>query len=953
MSLLDRLRPRWHHSDPQVRVAAVRELGREEHQLLAAVAEHDEDARVRRAAIKKLADAAALLAVADRDPEEALRRLARERAVALLTDAAMSDGDVGACERALARLSDTKPLAAVAIGAAHPAVRSAALARVTDERCLADIARQGRDPATRLAAVGRITDASLLRRIASAEGPAEIAQAALERIENPEILHAIAEDVSSSKRVRQAAQHRLDTLIDDDHPIRVRQRQARQLALCAAVEELAPEADPEGSANAVRDLETEWHALAARTPPAEEVALRFRGACRSVLDEVERQHRLRADQEQWQAQLEDNRARAVALCERMEGLGGGEDAPARLEGARAAWRRLGPLPEGEAHGLGERFDRASRDAAQRQEGWLSQAAFHERVERVVRQAETAAAASEMADATAVWPGVASRWRALGTPPAGARWTADEEPLRQRFEAAAERLRQRQEEALAAEERQRHQNLAQLAALCGRLEALGASAELDPRAVDQGLRALKALGRMPPLPPAESRRVWQARLANARRLLLERLSAHRDSEAWRRWANADVQEALIQRVEALLETNDLAAAARELGQIQEEWKRFAEAPREQSQDLWERFRTARDELRRRCAAFFADNLARKEALCARVEALAESTDWTATAEEIKRIQAEWKEIGPVAPRVAKTVWERFRAPCDRFFTRRAEHFAALKTARTENAGRLAALCERAESLAESIEWDATTEEIKRLQGEWKQVGPTTRKESEALWQRFRAACDRFFDRRRRRRELELEARVARAAAVCERLEALAGDPGDGGAAAGDDVVAAVKQALAEWAEVGALPADQADALGERFGRACDRVVAAHPDGLRGTALDPDAGRKRREKLCTRLEDLVRVYGPAAPPDTSLTDLALRLKQTWAANTIGGGPARRKNWQAATDEVERLRAAWDRLGPVVGFQAQALARRFEAAYGSFLTARRAAPRGGGDRPPRAAK
>ncbi len=952
MSLLDRLRPRWHHSDPDVRAAAVRELGREEHELLAAVAEHDEDARVRRLAIKKLGDAGVLLGVADRDPDEALRRLAHERAVALLTDTAMTDGDVGACEEALARLSDAKRLVTVAIGAAHASVRSAALARVTDERCLADIARQAHDPAVRLAAVGRIGDASLLRRVASAEGPAEIAQAALDRIENPEILHAIAEDVSASKRVRQAAQHRLVTLIDDDHPIRARQRHARQLALCVAVEELAPAADPEGAANALRETDAEWHALAARTAPGEDVATRFRDACRAVLDEVGRQHRLRADQEQWHAELESNRAAAVAMCEQMEELAGGEHTPTLLAEARTAWRRLGPLPEHDTSMLTDRFSRACREAAQRQDRWLVHAAFHASVERVVRDAEATADAREVALATEAWPDVASRWRALASPPAGTTWTAAEEPLRQRFDAAGERLRQRQHDAEEADHRQRHENLTQLQALCGRIEALGTSTELDLRAVDQGLRAIKALGRMPPLPPSESRREWQARLANARRQLFDRLSAHKDTEAWRLWANADVQETLIQRVEALLETNDLVAAARELGQIQDEWKRFAEVPRQQSQELWDRFRGARNELRRRCTAFFADNLVRKLALCARVEGLADSTDWKTTTEEIKRIQAEWKEIGPVTPRVAKAVWERFRAPCDRFFSRRTEHFGHLKAERDENVSKKVTLCERAETLAESTDWNAVTEEVKQLQVEWRRIGPTTRKESEALWQRFRAACDRFFDRRRRRGEVELEAQVARAVAVCERLENLTASGEGGDVPAGDDVVASVKEALAEWAEVGALPANQAQVLGERFGRACDQLVAAHPDSLRGTALDPDASQKRREKLCARLEELVRTYGQA-DPDASLTDLALRLKQTWAANTIGGRTARRKDWRAATDEVQRLTAAWDRLGPVVGLQAQSLAIRFEAACTGFLEARRAAAPRESDRPPRPAK
>jgi hypothetical protein len=370
-------------------------------------------------------------------------------------------------------------------------------------------------------------------------------------------------------------------------------------------------------------------------------------------------------------------------------------------------------------------------------------------------------------------------------------------------------------------------------------------------------------------------------------------------------------------------------ARQVRRIQEEWNRASVAPREQSRELWTRFCAARDELRQRCQAYFAENRRRKEELCARAEALADSEDWAATAAALRELQAEWKRIGPVVPpRIACDLWERFHAPCHRFFERRAEHRSRLEQERKGNAARKAALCERAEALADSTQWDAVAEELKRLQVEWKQIGPVSREDADALWKRFRAACDRFFGRRKRRAEIELEQRLARAESACEELEAVAASL-DGGEAPGARAVAErLAAALERWSDLLALGGDRGDAALRRFRSACKRIAAARPESLRGTSFDPATTSKRREKLCARIEQIVARCGEGHR-EASLGDLAARLKHMWAANTIGGAAARTIDWRAITDEVERLCASWERLGPALDAASEAMGERFDRA------------------------
>src|SRR5262249_16949493 len=155
-----------------------------------------------------------------------------------------------------------------------------------------------------------------------------------------------------------------------------------------------------------------------------------------------------------------------------------------------------------------------------------------------------------------------------------------------------------------------------------------------------------------------------------------------------------------------------------------------------------------------------------------EALAQSTDWIATAETLKRLQAEWQAVGAVPKDQAAEVARRFRTACDTFFTRRKSDLSHRKEEGSDNQKKKEALCVRMEELAESSDWNATFNEIKKLQADWKAVGPVRRNKSEALWKRFRGACDRFFERYGKRHEIDLQKRVEEREAICRELEALA-------------------------------------------------------------------------------------------------------------------------------------------------------------------------------------
>jgi hypothetical protein len=355
------------------------------------------------------------------------------------------------------------------------------------------------------------------------------------------------------------------------------------------------------------------------------------------------------------------------------------------------------------------------------------------------------------------------------------------------------------------------------------------------------------------------------------------------------------------------------------------------------------------LRRRTAAYLAENLAKKEALCVAVEQLADSTDWNASATAIRRIQGEWKQIGPVRQKLSAALFDRFRAPANRFFERQKQFRLARKEQREEILSRMRTLCEAAEALADSTEWDATAAEFKRLQlgaqEVWRRAGVPERRKLEAprqpdvLHDRFRAACDHFFERYRRRGDLELEAKLAAAETIVADLESLVSALADPQAPTAEQIMQRLKDRLAEWGRISSIPPQHARVLAQRVQAACDAIEATYPNGIPEGELDVEGNVRLREKICVRLERLAESLAADAS-EPSPNDLAERLKLALAARTIGGQatPPREQMRRDALDTAERLKEKWQRLGPIIGKRARTLAQRFEKAAAGLPPAAR---------------
>ncbi len=551
--------------------------------------------------------------------------------------------------------------------------------------------------------------------------------------------------------------------------------------------------------------------------------------------------------------------------------------------------------------------------------------------------------------------------------AAARQAAAELAERREAERHRQAEAEREQAALKQAEiaRARREALAPLQQLLGRVEPLVAKADLTFKAGERAVRDIRtALGGISPaLLQAGQDGVGDLmrRLKAAQAALAPKVQELRDADEWRRWANLGVQEQLASKMEALKALADPEAAAREVRHLQEQWRQVADAPRAQAEALWKRFKAAHDEVWAKCEAHFAAdaeardaNLAKKIVLCEKAEALSDSTSWIQTAEALKQLQAEWKTIGPVSRGREKATWDRFRTACDRFFSRRQADLATLKAGWAENLAKKEALCAQAEAMADSTDWDHAAAEFKRLQAEWKTIGPVKKSRSEAIWQRFRGACDRFFSRYASRHDAARAERIAAREAICLEVEGLAlpvesappaeGEAPEGGAPPepgvspeGPALLARVREIVGRWQKEQAargVDPDTARALDSRFAAAMAALIARSPSAFSGTDFDPDANRKRMEAIVVRVEALARSLegpsGASADQELSPTNrLAAMLKEALAANTIGGKVEEDTRLRAAVDEIRQAQSAWSRIGHVPDADRRSLSSRFERA------------------------
>lgn len=295
-------------------------------------------------------------------------------------------------------------------------------------------------------------------------------------------------------------------------------------------------------------------------------------------------------------------------------------------------------------------------------------------------------------------------------------------------------------------------------------------------------------------------------------------------------NLEMKTKLCEAAEKLADEEDVISAFHQLQELHQQYREIGPVAKELREEVWARFKAASTVINKRHQQHFEDlrakeeeNLARKTALCEKVEELGKAenkgaADWEKRSKEIIDIQNEWKTIGFAPQKMNMKIFERFRAACDDFFGRKAEYFKALKVTFSENIEKKKALVEKAQALADSTDWKATSDKLIALQKEWKTVGMVPKKLGDQLWQEFLGACNKFFEARNAAgagQRNEEHANLEKKKGIIEQLKALA----ENAAEATKEKVQALTE---EYNKVGHVPYKEKDKLYEAYHEVLDRI-----------------------------------------------------------------------------------------------------------------------------------
>ena len=295
-------------------------------------------------------------------------------------------------------------------------------------------------------------------------------------------------------------------------------------------------------------------------------------------------------------------------------------------------------------------------------------------------------------------------------------------------------------------------------------------------------------------------------------------------------NLELKTKLCEAAEKLADEEDVISAFHQLQELHQQYREIGPVAKELREEIWARFKAASTVINKRHQQHFEDirskeeeNLQRKTALCEKVEELCKvenkgAADWEKRSKEIIDIQNEWKTIGFAPQKMNVKIFERFRAACDDFFGRKAEYFKELKAAFAENIEKKKALVEKAQALADSTDWKATSDKLIALQKEWKTVGAVPKKLGDQLWQDFLTACNKFFEARNAAgagQRNEEHANLEKKQSIIEQLKALAEN-------AADATREKVQALTEEYNKVGHVPYKEKDKLYEAYHEVLDRI-----------------------------------------------------------------------------------------------------------------------------------
>ena len=393
------------------------------------------------------------------------------------------------------------------------------------------------------------------------------------------------------------------------------------------------------------------------------------------------------------------------------------------------------------------------------------------------------------------------------------------------------IREKRNAIKAEEEQEKQNNLEKKLAIIERMKELSESPDDANKTYNEFKNLQAEWNEIKNIPATKINELWKSYQLYSEKFY-DLIKLNNEFREYDFKKNMEIKLHLCDAAEKLAVEEDVISAFHQLQKLHQEFREAGPVAKEQREEIWNRFKAASTIVNRRHQQHFEGikereqrNLDEKTVICEIVESMEYDQmttfqDWHNKTEEILALQAKWKTIGFAPQKMNTKIFERFRAACDDFFKRKADHFKSLKSGMNENLEKKKRMCEQAEALKDSTDWKATADILTKLQKEWKEVGPVAKKYSEPIWKRFVTACDYFFEQKNKAEAVHRSAEqvnLEKKKAIIEKLNAINKEENPS-----EKTGNTVRELMKEWNSIGHVPFKDKDKIYKQYRTVVDAL-----------------------------------------------------------------------------------------------------------------------------------
>lgn len=401
----------------------------------------------------------------------------------------------------------------------------------------------------------------------------------------------------------------------------------------------------------------------------------------------------------------------------------------------------------------------------------------------------------------------------------------------RFKEIMSSIKEKRNALKAEEEQEKQENLEKKLAIIEQMKELAESPEDANKAYTEFKKLQTEWNEIKNIPAAKINELWKSYQLYSEKFY-DLIKLNNEFREYDFKKNLEIKVHLCETAEKLTQEEDVISAFHQLQKLHQEFRETGPVAKEQREEIWNRFKAASTIVNRRHQQHFESikekeqrNLDEKIVICEIVESMEYDKmitfqDWHEKTEEILALQAKWKTVGFAPQKMNTKIFERFRAACDDFFKRKAEHFKSLKGSMSENLEKKKQMCERAEALKDSTDWRTTAETLTKLQKEWKEIGPVAKKYSEPIWKRFVSACDYFFEQKNKAEAVhknEEQTNLDKKRAIIAQLESINNENNPT-----EETRNAIRSLMKEWNGIGHVPFKEKDRIHKQYRHIVDAL-----------------------------------------------------------------------------------------------------------------------------------